>query len=100
MRKRRSKAEWLKICELFEASGGTGAAFCRKHGLNRGSFHGWLCRLRREGLLGPRQAAFVEVSCDLPQRSQRIVVRLGKVSLEFFDGVPEAAWIAELAAQC
>lgn len=100
MATRRKKAEWLKICEAFEASGTTGAAFCRKHELNRSSFDGWLCRLRRDGLLGPKQAAFVEVSCDLPQRSQRIVVRLGEVSLEFFDGVPEPSWLAELAARC
>ena len=100
MAKRRKKAEWLKICEVFEVSGETGAAFCRKHGLNRSSFNGWRCRLRREGLLGAKQAAFVEVSCDLPQRSERVIMRLGKVSLEFFDVVPDPAWIAELAGRC
>ena len=100
MKKRRKKDEWLKLCEAFEGGDGTVVDFCKKHGLSRTSFHHWRCRLRDEVLLGARQPAFVEVSCDVPQRSQRIVVRLGEVSLEFFDGVPDPSWLAELAAQC
>ncbi len=100
MEKRRKKDEWLKLCEAFERGGGTVVGFCNKHGLSRTSFHHWRCRLRNEGLLGSQQPAFVEVSCDVPQQSQRIVLRLGEMSLEFFDGAPDPSWLAELATRC
>jgi hypothetical protein len=56
---RRSRAEWRKIFERFEASGLSMAAFCRREGIAKGSFSRWKhCFRASEG----EKADFVEVS--------------------------------------
>jgi hypothetical protein len=49
---RRSREEWSRIVEAFERSGQSHEAFCAQHGLNVGSFRGWLYPLRRDAAQG------------------------------------------------
>ena len=100
MQKRRSKAEWIKICEAFDASGETPVAFARRRGLHRPTLVWWRSRLRREDALASPANAFVEVVSEPSVSSPRAVVRIGEVAIEFIDGVPPATWIADLAARC
>ena len=38
---RRSREEWERIFDLFHSSGMTGAAFCRREKIAKGSFEKW-----------------------------------------------------------
>jgi len=100
MRKRRSKAEWIRICEEFEGSGDTAVAFARKRRINLSTLHGWRSRLRKEGLLGGRSSGFVELLSTPAITAPRVIVRFGKVAVEFVDAVPPVSWLQELAAEC
>jgi hypothetical protein len=40
--------EWAEIVEAFEQTTESHEGFCRRRGLNVGSFRGWLYRLRAE----------------------------------------------------
>ncbi len=100
MQKRRSKAEWIKICEAFDASGETAAAFARRRGVHRRTLVWWRSRLRREDALAGPASGFVEVVSEPSVSSPRAVVRIGGVAIEFIDGVPPASWIVKLAARC
>jgi len=100
---RRSRAEWIEICQALEASGEAPAAFARRRGLNRSTLWSWLSTLRQEGALCRRSAAFVEVVAEAEAPSQpqpAAVIRVGPVVIEFSDRAPEPAWVAELAARC
>jgi transposase-like protein len=44
--KRRSRAEWRRIIETYEATGGTHAAYAEAHGLGLASFRKWLYAFR------------------------------------------------------
>ena len=100
MQKRRSKAEWRKICEAFDASGETELAFARRRGVRRRTLVWWRWRLRQEDALVSPANGFVEVVREPAVSRPRAVVRIGEVAIEFIDGVPPATWIAELAARC
>ena len=99
-RKRRSRAEWIRICEAHDASGETTAAFARRHRLNPGTLGWWRSKLHREGAVSRQSATFVEVVTDSPEQRLRAVVRVGAVAIEFIEGAPPASWVAELAAEC
>ncbi len=100
MRKRRSKAEWIRLCEEFEGSDDTAVAFAQEHKINLSTLHGWRSRLRKEGLPGGRSSGFVEVVSTPATTAPRVVVRFGKVAVEFVDAVPPVSWVLELAAEC
>ena len=99
-KRRRRRAEWIKLCEAHAASGETIPAFARRHGVNRRTLGWWRGKLRKEGALSERSAAFVEVVSDPTSVAPQTIVRVGAVAVELSDGLPPAAWLAELAAQC
>lgn len=102
-RKRRSRAEWIRICREYEASGETAAAFAGRRRVKQRTLTWWYSRLRREGALEQPAPTFVEVVSDAPARSAsaaRVVVRLGEVTVEFHEQTPPASWVAELASRC
>jgi hypothetical protein len=100
MSKRRSRAEWIAVCEAFEGSGETTRAFAERRGVHQATLGWWLTKLRREGALGGRAKAFVEVVSAAPASVAGAVVRIGAVTIEFGAGVPAVSWVAELAARC
>jgi hypothetical protein len=56
---RRSRAEWRKILDRFEASGLSETVFCQREGIAKGSFSRWKHSFRAsEG----EKPAFVELS--------------------------------------
>jgi hypothetical protein len=104
-RKRRSRAEWIRICREYAASGETAGAFACRRRLKQSTLNWWHSRLGRDGALEAEREAgtFVEVVRDVPAcraGGLRAVVRLGEVVVEFCDETPTAAWVAELARQC
>lgn len=100
MKQRRSRAEWVAICGAYETSGEGARAFARRQGVHAATLCWWRTKLRREGALGGGAKGFVEVVGEAPMPTARAVVRLGKVEVDFGDGVPPPAWVAELAARC
>lgn len=100
MKQRRRRAEWIDICEAYESSGEGVRAFARRQGVHPATLCWWRRKLRGEGALGGAAPGFVEVVGEAPTPTGRAVVRLGKVEIVFGDGVPPAAWVAELAARC
>ena len=100
MKRKRSRAEWVKICDAFEGSGQTSAAFARRRGINRRTLNWWRSRLRREGALTDEPATFVEVEGMLPASGPPVVVRVGAITIEFQDAPPPVAWVIDLAARC
>lgn len=99
-KRRRSRTEWIAICEALDASGDSTADFARRQGLNRRTLGWWRSKLGREGALSRRVAAFVEVERESQVRSSGVVVRIGTIAIEFDDGTPSAEWIADLVARC
>ena len=73
-RRRRSESEWQALVKRQEASGVSGAAFCRQEGISRASFEKWRRRLASRSEAGqfvelavPRQGAERwEVELTLP----------------------------------
>jgi len=53
-------AHWREIIEQHEASGVSGAAFCREHNVNLSRFYHWRRRFKQDNLSG-----FVELTTDL-----------------------------------
>lgn len=98
--RRRSKGEWTAICQDYEASGDTAAVFAHRRRLNRNTLLWWHCKLRREAPDPPAVRGFVEVVAETTSRCVHTVVRVGQVAVEFSDGPPAAAWLAELASRC
>lgn len=99
-RKRRSRAEWIEICEAFARSGDEATHFGRRRGVHPETLKWWSSRLRKEGVMGQAEPGFVEVVSEPSECAAGAVVRVGRVEIEFQDGVPPAAWIAELATRC
>jgi hypothetical protein len=100
MSKRRSKAEWIKICEAHDRSGETAAVFARRRGVRRGTLEWWRWKLGREQARTGDGGRFVEVVNERTEPSPRAVVRIGEVAIEVSDGMPPASWVADLAARC
>jgi len=75
-------------------------AFAHRRRVKRGRVYAWLARFREEGVLAPLSPAVVEVVREAAEPGSGIVVRLGGVAIEFGEGMPPAAWIAELAERC
>jgi len=100
VKRKRSRAEWVKICEAYEGSGETSAAFARRRDINSRTLNWWHSRLRREGALAAAPATFVEVEGTLPAPRPQAVVRVGAITIEFQEDLPPAAWVADLAARC
>lgn len=99
--RRRSRAEWVAICEAYAASDETAAAFAKQRGLNRGTFDWWCGIFRKEGLLeSESKATFVEVIGDKQPKVPEVVIRIGGVTVELSGGLPPIEWIAELAFRC
>lgn len=63
---RRTGAEWRELFDRFEASGLSGAAFCRREGIAKGSFTRWKHRVQESD---GEAAAFVEISAPAVPRS-------------------------------
>ena len=55
-RVKRSGSEWAELFERFEASGLSGAAFCKREGISKSSFARWKRLVRA----GPATGEFVE----------------------------------------
>ncbi|MBK8482746.1 MAG: hypothetical protein IPL40_16540 [Proteobacteria bacterium] len=100
MQERRSRAEWSDLCGAYESSGEAARAFARRQGVHPETLCWWRTKLRGEGALGGAAKGFVEVVSAAPMPAVRAVVRIGKVAIDFGDGLPPTAWVAELAAQC
>ena len=76
----------------FEKSGLTQTAFAEKHGLNIGTFRGWLYK-RLRSLRSPSEQRFVEVHASAAHPSA--ILRVGSVELEFAE-TPPVDYLAEL----
>jgi hypothetical protein len=61
MRREERTAHWREIIEQQEASGMSGATFCREHSINLSRFYHWRRRLRHDRLGG-----FLELTSDPP----------------------------------
>ena len=100
MSKRRSKTEWVAICQAQDRSGESAAVFARKRGLRRETLQWWRWKLGQEQALEGKRGSFVEVVGERAERTPGAVVRVGEVVIEFNDGAPAASWIADLATRC
>jgi hypothetical protein len=81
-RVRRSRAEWRKILDRFEASGLSEAVFCHREGIAKGSFSRWKHAFRAsEG----EKPAFIELT-PRPQPSS-VSLEAGEMELVLPDGV-------------
>ena len=99
-KRRRSRSEWIAICEALDASEDSPVVFARRRGLNRGTLGWWRSKLRGEGALSCQAASFVELDRESQAPSPGVVVRIGAVAIEFGEDTPPAAWVADLAARC
>ena len=103
MARRRSRAEWRRIIEAYEATGGTHAAFVEAHGLPLASFRKWLYEFRAHPAPAATSRGFVEVVADeqgahdelVVGRAAPVEVRIGPLELRF-SAAPEAAWFADV----
>jgi transposase-like protein len=100
MGRRHSRGEWITICEAFESGGETMADFARRRGVHPATLGWWRTKLRREGVLGGSRNSFVEVVEAQPAAAMHAVVRIGTVTVDFGEGLPPTAWLAELAQRC
>jgi hypothetical protein len=111
MRARKSRNEWSKIIRTFERSGQSHEEFCRKQGLNLGSFRGWLYRLRKAAAAAPEVAlvpvTLTEVTSPpislVHGPGGEIVVMVSDVQVRVVPGTDTgyvAALVAELRARC
>ncbi len=57
---RRSQEEWGRIFERFDSSGMTGAAFCRREKIAKGSFEKWKKKMGRRSKAVAVAPTFVE----------------------------------------
>ncbi len=57
---RRSREEWERIFERFQSSGMTGAAFCRREKIAKGSFEKWKKKIDRASKTVAVAPTFVE----------------------------------------
>jgi len=92
------------LCGALEGSGLSVREFAEVVGVHAGTLGWWRSRLRRlSQSTGAEVVArgFVEVVGDerAVAGGERVVVRLGGVSVEFV-GPPPPSWVAELASQC
>ena len=102
MAKRRSRAEWRRIIETYEATGGTHAAYAEAHGLSLASFRKWLYAFRAHPAPAASRA-FVEVVAEERRGDEELTggsvvpleVRIGPLELRF-SAAPEAAWFADV----
>jgi hypothetical protein len=78
-RVRRTRSEWQKICDRFEASGLSKSAFCRREGIAKASFAKWMARLADEQTPVAESAPFIELS---PAVSEPTVPLFGCGELE------------------
>lgn len=86
---------WGSHIEAWRRSGQSKQGYCRKHGLNRGSFQRWCGRLSKET---PAQASFIPVRLPAVAGSSHAVeltLRNGRVLRLCGDADP--SWIAQLA---
>src|ERR1039458_3222382 len=72
----RSKEEKAEYLALFERSGKSVSAFCRKHGLCEQTFYYWRKRLHRGAVLPAVKAGFAEVAVEAAGMSSNIIVHL------------------------
>lgn len=95
MGKRHSRGEWITICAAFERGGETVADFARRRGVHPATLGWWRTKLRREGMLGASRNTFVEVVQAHPAAAMHTMVRIGKVTVDFGEGLPPVAWLAD-----
>jgi len=110
MRARKSRSEWSKIIKAFERSGESHEEFCSRHGLNLGSFRGWLYRLRKAA--AAPEVALVPVTLTGVTSSPshlvggaggEIVVMVSDVQVRLLPGTDTgyvAALVMEIRARC
>ena len=84
---------WARVVAQFERSGESQAAFCEAHGLNLGTFRGWLYRLRKDE--ERQHPGFVEVMTAAVATRAGCIVRFGDTEVHF-DPVPEPGYLAAL----
>jgi hypothetical protein len=115
---KRSRAEWRRLREEWEASGLPRREFARRRGLNFRTFSWWCTQLRDEAESVPtRSGGFVEVVTArsvakptepaaqeyaeaVPEERESVVVRLGDVIIDFGTRLPPAWWVVEVARKC
>jgi transposase-like protein len=104
--KRRSRAEWRRIIEAYEATGGTHAAYAEAHGLGLASFRKWLYEFRAHPVPAATSRVFVEVVADERRGDEELAdaslapveVRVGPLELRF-SAAPEADWLADVCTR-
>ena len=79
---RRNREEWERIFERFQSSGMSGAAFCRRERIAKGSFEKWRKKIDRESKTVAVAPAFVEWSADPVSASNMISPALSSGELE------------------
>ena len=88
---RRSQEEWERIFERFHSSGMTGAAFCRREKIAKGSFEKWKKKVGR----GSKAVAVVPTFIEWPTPSDAAptssmispALSAGELELSFPGGV-------------
>ena len=88
---RRSQEEWERIFERFRSSGMTGAAFCRREKIAKGSFEKWKTKVGRGSKVVSVAPTFIEwpTPTDVMPVSATNVPTLstGELELSFPGGV-------------
>ena len=80
-RRAAARASWVQLIGAFEASGKTGAAYCRDRGLPVWQFRYWLKALRQAEAV---PTGFVELSSDV--RDPGVWVACGRWRVHVGDG--------------
>jgi hypothetical protein len=80
-RRAAARASWVQLIGAFEASGKTGAAYCRDRGLPVWQFRYWLKALRQAEVA---PTGFVELSADV--RDPGVWVACGRWRVHVGDG--------------
>ena len=92
----RSRGFWAKLAAEFESSSLKQHEFCRKRGVELGTFRHWLYRFRREGKKARlERARFVPLVPAAAASAPPCRLRVGRVELAF-GALPPAGYVAEV----
>ncbi len=93
---RRARGFWAKVVAEFESSSLKQHDFCRRRGVELGTFRHWLYRLRHEGKKArPEKARFVPLVSAATASATSCRLRVGQVELAF-GSLPPAGYVAEV----
>jgi transposase-like protein len=81
-----NRIEWEHRVAAFNESGVSVPTFCKTHDLNVHQLRYWLKKFKTKPTLNSPSSKWMAVEVDSIDRSQSVVIRAGKVSVEVYPG--------------